>query len=1416
MITKRLLPLFTALGGGLIPILALALAVGMTPRITQAATLVVTSAADNGPGTLRQALTNANIGDTITFSPTVFPAGSPATIFVLSALPSLTLNNLIIDASNAGVILNGVSAPANTPGLVISADGCAIRGLTIQQFSGNGIFVGPGASGNTIGGDRSVGGGPNGQGNRIAANGGRGIEIQGVGANGNFVLGNYIGLDASGQFDQGNTYTGVAIGFGAQNNTIGGALSGYRNVISGNNENGVWIGSSGANQNVVIGNYIGTTADGLGPVGNSFSGVSLQGGAQNNQIGGGAPGEGNLISGNGHNGIYISDTGTNGNMVLGNLIGPDRFGTNYIGQVQNGIVINLGASNNAIGDGTVGGRNLISRNALDGILIADSNTQSNTVQGNYIGSNMDGSAALPNGQHGVEITNGAHNNLVGGNRLSGQGNLLSGNNNHGLVVTRGAHHNTAAGNIVGPDASGSYSLGNHPSGGIDIAEGAYDNIIGGLGAGEGNLISGNQLDGIALFSSVTTQTTDNQVLGNLIGLTLTGTAALPNAGPGVFNVVGAVRTRIEGNTISGNQTQGVRLSGQTAMSSTVTANRIGMDISGSAPIPNGSYGIWITENSHGHVLEDNLVRSNGADGIKVEDLVSGQTPYSNTIGPGNQVALNAGYGISIQGCGGNAITQNSIYSHTLAGIQSVCPSAPQLSLVTTATVTGTAMANARIEIFTDDDEEGRVFEGVVFADALGVFTFTQPGGLNGPNVTATSTDANGNTSGFSQPVHVFWTLLLYFNGDNDLDTSFFDTLDHIVAAGPSPRANVLVLIDGYTRTLTNTTTYSGTMLYDVTRGQATVLTTTLGTTLTVPGELNLGDPQTLADFITWGRAYHPARYTLLSIVDHGGGWAPSSSSVITGGLPVRSQDWLAGNSGLSWDFTSDYDHLDIQEIEQVLSTTTTSGANPVDVVFFDVCLMGMIEVAYQIQDYATYFVSSQNIGWAPDGPAGRYVQTIHGLGASMGPREMAGLLVQAYANSMPPNGHPFTIAAVDLTRLLTVTTAVDSLGLAISQTLSLPGQTALLFEVYSVTQKIDYDSDLSIEPTTDSFVDLYDFALRTSQQFTHPVILAASNAVTTALSQALVAEQHRSDTPWFPESQFWDLDNTHGLSIYLPLGEDMELVITATSPISPGVVITSIVPLRNLYTSDQLHFVADTRWGGLINAYYELSPTLTDTIGGPLTSLLQPDVTPPQTMVTVTGQFSVEQPITITWASTDTQNSVVSATLWHQPPGAGWASTGLTQTGVGGVFAFTLTEPCLNHFAVLAVDEPGNLELPDHLTNTATVFANRCRQNQSGDPGQLTIYELELTNPGEQTAIFDINVSGNTWATSAPATAGPLASGASLFVTITVNVPPHVIAGTIDTAMIVFTAQGGGLQPLIFELITEANPHKRFLPFLGR
>lgn len=191
-----------------------------TEEIPVGKTITITSTADSGPGSLRQALLDAQNGDNITFDPSIFPPSAPIAISITRELPHISQGNLTLDASNAGVILDGSQIFGGwIAGLQIGSDGNTIQGLQVSNFSGAGIAISNGAH-NLVGGDRSVGAGPYGQGNLIVKND-VGVGMWGSRTSSNTIVGNLIGSDATDANDLGNYNVGVAILEGASNNIIG-------------------------------------------------------------------------------------------------------------------------------------------------------------------------------------------------------------------------------------------------------------------------------------------------------------------------------------------------------------------------------------------------------------------------------------------------------------------------------------------------------------------------------------------------------------------------------------------------------------------------------------------------------------------------------------------------------------------------------------------------------------------------------------------------------------------------------------------------------------------------------------------------------------------------------------------------------------------------------------------------------------------------------------------------------------------------------------------------------------------------------------------------------------------------------------------------------------------------------------------
>ena len=439
----------------------------------------------------------------------------------------------ITDVSTTGNVVQGNYIGTNVNGTADLGNGES----TISQ----GVFL-INATGNIIGG------GAAGAGNLISGNGGAGIRIFGSSATGNVVYGNRIGTDASGTVQLENSTQGVLIDNGAAGNFIGGTNIGERNLISGNGLQGINISGSGTTGNVVQGNYIGTDLSGTADLGNGdatgSAGVLLQD-AANNIIGGAVAGAGNLISGNGSAGVRITGLGTNNNMIQGNFIGTNAAGTATIGNTTNGIQIDGTTSGTIVGGNVAAARNIISGNGIDGVRISGAGTTGNVVQGNYIGTGINGLVDLGNAAQGLTIDGSAGNN-IGGTTVAVR-NLISGNNQNGIYLLNvGATNNQIQGNYVGTDVSGILNLRNSLRG-ILLGVGTTGNSIGGTTAGAGNRIAFNgggiRNDGDRLslaFNTVISNTAANgggiYNVGRLTVVTATIRAnTVSNAGGGIWN-----------------------------------------------------------------------------------------------------------------------------------------------------------------------------------------------------------------------------------------------------------------------------------------------------------------------------------------------------------------------------------------------------------------------------------------------------------------------------------------------------------------------------------------------------------------------------------------------------------------------------------------------------------------------------------------------------------------------------------------------------------------------------------------------------------------------------------------------------------------------------------------------------------------
>ncbi len=339
-----------------------------------------------------------------------------------------------------------------------------------------------------------------------------------------------------------------------------------------------------------------------------------------------------------------------------------------------------------------------------------------------------------------------------------RGFVINGFDGDGLHVE--GSNTTIVGNYIGTDFSGGGTVAGNNGFGVHLYQSDF-NRVGGTGIGEGNVISRNRIDGVAVQDG-----NGNWILSNYIGTDAAGAVALGNQEDGIW-LDGATDTTIAGNLISGNWWSGIALSGG-GSDNLIQGNFIGTRAGGAGALGNTNDGIRIFDGSNttiGGTLggEGNVIAHNFSRGVAIH---SG----SGHLVSGNSIHSNGGIGIDLGNDGMVTLNDaNDIDSGANLGMNTPVLSGPPSYGVTvsagTVTVTGEARPGARVQLFLAAPDpsgagEGQtfLFEGVVSGATPGLvdptarqFSFTFAAGpvVIGSTLTATATDAANNTSEFS-------------------------------------------------------------------------------------------------------------------------------------------------------------------------------------------------------------------------------------------------------------------------------------------------------------------------------------------------------------------------------------------------------------------------------------------------------------------------------------------------------------------------------------------------------------------------------------------------------------------------------------------------------------------------------------------
>ena len=580
-----------------------------------------------GTCTLRAAIAAANAlagHDRITFG----IGSAPATVALTSELPALT-GSVNLDATTQTGFDAATAAPAvwvnpqfvgGTAVLRLAGGSSLVRGLAIGPSNTNGIHLATGV--------------------------------------GNRVEGNWIGLDTAGN-DRPNTGAGVEVW--STDNRIGGAGPFGRNVIAGNGRDGVFIVNP-AHRTVVRNNHIGDMVPGGPSTGNDGTGIYVL--ADDAVI------RDNVISGNGGDGLRAY-AWADGFVVQGNRIGLTPDGTSYNRNLGNGIEL-VGVGGAVIGGAALGQGNAITGNYDEAIRMTSANevgqpqSRNTIIRGNVIGTDPAGNAlpsdvnGKPNRSDGIFLS-GAADNQIGG-LSAGAGNVISGNGGAGISAFLNATRTRIEGNRIGTNAAATTAVGNTGDG-VELF--SADHIVGGTSAAARNVISGNGGSGVFVGGG------SIRVLGNVIGTTASGDAALPNGiGVTISSATGSTSpmTGVElgganasaRNLISGNTNDGVQILSPGHESSLIHGNWIGLGADGTTPVPNGTgvrvRGSGWTIGGSG-VGQANVVSANTGAGVVV-GRTNGSADLTSAAVVGNRIGTDS-LGLADRGNGGSGVVINT-------------------------------------------------------------------------------------------------------------------------------------------------------------------------------------------------------------------------------------------------------------------------------------------------------------------------------------------------------------------------------------------------------------------------------------------------------------------------------------------------------------------------------------------------------------------------------------------------------------------------------------------------------------------------------------------------------------------------------------------------------------------------------------
>ncbi|GAB4207812.1 MAG: clostripain-related cysteine peptidase [Roseiflexaceae bacterium] len=283
------------------------------------------------------------------------------------------------------------------------------------------------------------------------------------------------------------------------------------------------------------------------------------------------------------------------------------------------------------------------------------------------------------------------------------------------------------------------------------------------------------------------------------------------------------------------------------------------------------------------------------------------------------------------------------------------------------------------------------------------------------------------------------------------------------------------------------------------------------------GEIDMGSPQTLVDFVRWGQQHAPADHYYLALADH-------ADSI----------------NGIAWDTSSGPNaRLSPTDLREALVVLSEGGARPIDILHLDACLLGTVEIAYQLRGMARYLIVSEGLAWS----AFSYERYRAMIGTRTSPAELAGAVVDAYAARVSEarlgeEPLPFTIAALDMAAIEGLTSAANTFAIEAQRfALEDPENRTRLARLRDQAQFIDANADLALS-SDETFLDVGDWAGLVQRTVADPALRDAAAELRAALDQLILYERHATGSY---QGRRVNLSRATGLALYYPAYADARL-----------------------------------------------------------------------------------------------------------------------------------------------------------------------------------------------------------------------------------------------------------------------------------